>query len=156
MSGASHAPEAFMGLAVCGYPNMFLIAGPNSFNPAGSNPAMKEVQARFIVRCLRWKAEVGTERVEVREGVMEEYRAWLGKRMEETVWMGDEGRGVESWYRHGRTGRVTNPWPVSGGKFRRILRGWKPEDCFDVGVSRFRKEAKAVERTKENSGEFCM
>lgn len=126
--------EAFMGLAVRRYPNAFLIAGPNAFNPAGSNPAMKEAQVEFIVRCLRWKDEVGASAVEVGEGVMAEYRAWLAKRMEGTVWMQSEGRGVESWYRHG-SGKVTNPWPASARRFRRMLRGWSPEDCFEFGVS---------------------
>ena len=33
-------PEAFLGLAIWGYPNLFLIAGPNTSNPSGNNSDM--------------------------------------------------------------------------------------------------------------------
>ena len=118
--------EAFMGLAVHGYPNAFLIAGPNTFNPAGSNPAMKEVQVAYIMRCLHWKAETGASVIEISQEAMAEYRKWLDKKMKQTIWPAS----VDSWYKH-ETGKITNPWPTSARSFARILRG-RPQDSFQA------------------------
>lgn len=115
--------DAYLGLAVPGFPNAFLIAGPNSFNPAGSNPGMKEHQIAFIMACLRWRREIGAPAVEVTEMAMRRYRRWLGEAIEQTVWPA-----VDSWYRH-PSGRVTNPWPASGRSFARMLRR-PPADSF--------------------------
>ncbi|KAK0639923.1 putative monooxygenase [Cercophora newfieldiana] len=120
--------EAFLGVAMHGYPNAFVIAGPNSFNPAGSNPGMKEVQVEFIMRCLKWKGEVGAGAVEVRGEVVEGYKGWLGGRMGGTVWRDSE---VGSWYRHA-SGKVTGPWPASGRRFRKVVRGVSPGEAFEV------------------------
>ncbi|WP_040718712.1 flavin-containing monooxygenase [Nocardia veterana] len=112
-SGAS----AFMGLAVPGFPNVFLLAGPNSFNPAGSNPTMKEYQIDFILRCLRWRQQIGAAAVEVRPEAMAAYREWLDRALAGTVWSAQ----VPNWYRHD-SGAVTNPWPASARTFARMLR----------------------------------
>jgi cation diffusion facilitator CzcD-associated flavoprotein CzcO len=109
--------EAFMGLAIHGYPNLFMIAGPNSFNPAGSNPEMKEVQISYIMRCLRWKNICGATGIEVSHKATVEYQEWLKRRMEKTVWQ----ESVDSWYRH-ESGKITNPWPDSLRVFKRLMR----------------------------------
>lgn len=121
MSGA----EAFMGLAIHGYPNLFMIAGPNSFNPAGSNPEMKEAQIEYIMRCLHWKKDCGALAIEVSQKSTEEYQEWLKKKMKETVWQDS----LTSWYKH-ENGKVTNPWPDSLRRFKRLLRS-KPSHSFD-------------------------
>ncbi|KAK5654033.1 hypothetical protein OQA88_7711 [Cercophora sp. LCS_1] len=118
--------EAFMGLAVHGYPNGFIIAGPNTFNPAGSNPGMKEVQVGYIMRCLRWKEEMGAQTAEVKEEATAEHRQWLDGKMKRTVWPSS----VESWYKH-ESGKVTNPWPCSARRFARMLRR-DPRESFEV------------------------
>ncbi|WP_227982688.1 flavin-containing monooxygenase [Nocardia spumae] len=109
--------QAFMGLAVPGFPNAFLIAGPNSFNPAGSNPGMKEEQIAYIMRCLRWRNRIGAAAIEVRADAMAAYRRWIDEALAATVWSSS----VPSWYKH-HTGAVTNPWPASARTYARMLR----------------------------------
>ncbi|MBR7552406.1 NAD(P)/FAD-dependent oxidoreductase, partial [Mycobacterium tuberculosis] len=77
---------AYLGLAVPGFPNAFLIAGPNTFNPAGSNPGMKEHQIEFVLECLRWRDEVGAPAIAVTPAAMEGYRRRLSGAIAETVW----------------------------------------------------------------------
>jgi cation diffusion facilitator CzcD-associated flavoprotein CzcO len=120
----SEGAEAFLGLAVPGYPSAFLIAGPNSFNPAGSNPGMKERQIAYIMKCLRWRAEVEAAAIEVSGDAMRQYRQWLEQAIAKTVWP-STGAG---WYKH-HSGRVTNPWPASARTFARMLRR-SPADAF--------------------------
>ncbi|MBF6336714.1 NAD(P)/FAD-dependent oxidoreductase [Nocardia abscessus] len=108
---------ALLGVAVPGYPNAFLIAGPNSFNPAGSNPGMKEHQIDYIIRCLRWRDRIGAAAIEVRAAAMRAHQQWIERALAKTVWPAT-GR---SWYKHD-SGRVTNPWPASARTFERALR----------------------------------
>ncbi|WP_327118977.1 NAD(P)/FAD-dependent oxidoreductase [Nocardia sp. NBC_01730] len=108
---------AFIGVAVPGYPNAFLIAGPNSFNPAGSNPAMKERQIDYIIDCLRWRDQTSTAAIEVTERAMRSHQQWLEQAIARTVWP----VAGHSWYKH-PTGRVTNPWPASARTYERTLR----------------------------------
>lgn len=116
-------PEAFFGLAVHRYPNMFMIAGPNSFNPAGSNPEMKEIQVACIMRLLKIKEE-SQSTIEAKQGEVLKYYSWLGKQINKTVWSGPE----DSWYKYDKD-KVTNPWPLSLRAFRRRLSHL--EQCFE-------------------------
>lgn len=108
--------EAFMGVTVHGYLNAFMIAGPNTFKPAGSNPGMKEVQIAYIMKYVRWKMETGAARVEVSQEATVEYQKWLNKKMGRTIWP----TAGDSWYRH-ESGKITNPWPASARTFARML-----------------------------------
>jgi cation diffusion facilitator CzcD-associated flavoprotein CzcO len=119
-SGAS----AFLGVAVPGFPNAFLIGGPNTFNPAGSNPVMKEHQIDYIIRCLRWREQIGAEGIEIDATAMRRYQRWLDHVIDHTVWP----LAGPSWYKH-RSGRVTNPWPASARAFEQFTRR-APEDAF--------------------------
>ncbi|MGN2636893.1 flavin-containing monooxygenase [Nocardia takedensis] len=108
--------EAYMGLAVPGYPNAFLIAGPNSFTPAGSNPTMKQYQIDYIVECLRWREQLDGAAIEVGPVAMAQYQRWLRRALSKTIWTGP----VDSWFKHAN-GRVVNPWPGTTKEFARML-----------------------------------
>ncbi|KAF1929971.1 putative monooxygenase [Didymella exigua CBS 183.55] len=136
--------EAFMGLAIHGYPSLFMIAGPNSFNPAGSNPEMKEVQIEYIIRCMRWKKECGASAIEVNQKATMEYQEWLERKMAKTVWQDL----VDSWYKH-RTGKITNPWPESLRAFKHMLRP-HPSRSFN------RLESHGQSSRESTSSEFDM
>lgn len=126
----SSGAEAFLGLAVHGYPNMFMIAGPNSFNAVGSNTEMEELKIAYIVRCLRWKEDVGTDAIEVAAETTARYQEWVRRKLSKTVWAGP----ADSWYKH-KSGKVTNPWPASVRAFAKKLRG-EPRHSFTMIGSR--------------------
>ncbi|KAJ4332294.1 hypothetical protein N0V95_009692 [Ascochyta clinopodiicola] len=107
--------QAFMGLAVYRFPNLFMIAGPNAFNSAGSHPDMNELQVAYILKCLCWKERIGARAIEVRREAAEGYQAWLEEKLDRTVW----SEQASSWYRH-ESGQVTSSWPASR---RECLRG---------------------------------
>ncbi|WP_433574190.1 flavin-containing monooxygenase [Nocardia brasiliensis] len=120
----SDGATALLGVAVPGFPNMFMVAGPNSFNSAGSNPELKELQVQYILDCLRWRKQVGAAAIEVTERAMARYERWLDRTIASTVWPS-----TPSWFRH-RRGRVTNPWPRSARMYRRMLGNHQPETTF--------------------------
>lgn len=116
--------HAFMGLAVGGFPNVFLIAGPNSFTPAGSNPSMKEHQIAYIMECLRWRESLGAAAIEVSDEAIRRHQRWLDQEIAKSVWPETSS----SWYKHA-SGRVTNPWPGTTRTFGRMLQH-DPAEAF--------------------------
>ncbi|MFG3615995.1 flavin-containing monooxygenase [Nocardia sp. NPDC047654] len=140
---------ALLGVAVPGFPNAFLIAGPNSFNPAGSNPGMKECQIDYIIRCLRWRDRIGATTIEVRASAMRTHQEWIERAVAKTVWPAVG----PSWYKHD-SGRVTNPWPASARTFDRAMRR-PPSESFGTVPSDpatpDRKRPKRVKWTRKSA-----
>jgi cation diffusion facilitator CzcD-associated flavoprotein CzcO len=62
---------AYLGLAVHGFPNYFLVLGPDS--PVGDVAAVVEVQRRCITECLNRMRRDGATRIEVRRSVQQQY-----------------------------------------------------------------------------------
>ncbi|MBF6370798.1 NAD(P)/FAD-dependent oxidoreductase, partial [Nocardia puris] len=109
----------------------YLIAGPHSFTPANSNPALKRHQARYIMRCLELTARLGAP-IEVAPASMANYRRWLNTELARTVWPD----GVPSWFKRRSDGQITNPWPASAREFGRLLDRHHPADTFtEVSVA---------------------
>jgi cation diffusion facilitator CzcD-associated flavoprotein CzcO len=98
--------RAHLGMAVPGFPNMFLIYGPNTNLGSSSIILMMEQQARYIRQVVGELARRGTDRAfEIRRAVEEAYDAEVQARLDDGVWTA-----CESWYRSG-SGRVTTNWP---------------------------------------------
>ncbi|MBF6331829.1 NAD(P)/FAD-dependent oxidoreductase [Nocardia transvalensis] len=125
--------HAFLGLTVRGFPNMYLLAGPNSFNPSGSNPAMKEAQIAYIMKCIRWQKESKGGALEVSAVADARYRQWIQLSLVKTVWPEVK----LSWYRH-PSGRITNPWPGTAHRYERMIRRAKPQGSFIILYRRAR------------------
>lgn len=104
-------PQAFRGVAVTGFPNYFLIMGPNSGLGHSSILFMIECQVRYIRDCLSWLDSGKTDAVEVRADVQDDFNRQLDEAHQRTVWK-DKSRtgGCSSWYVH-PSGRNTAIWP---------------------------------------------
>jgi len=98
--------EAYLGLAVPGFPNFFLLYGPNTNLGHNSIIFMIECQVRYIMRLVReWRAE-GAVLLDVRPAAMDAYEREIEEAMHEMVWES----GCSSWYKN-EAGKVTNNWP---------------------------------------------
>lgn len=106
-----HGPQAYRGVAVAGFPNYFLIMGPNSGLGHNSILFMIEAQVRYIIQCLSWLESGHTDAVEVRAEVQDDFNDLLEETRQRTVWKtaAEEG-GCASWYVHS-SGRNTAIWP---------------------------------------------
>lgn len=109
--------EAYLGTALPGFPNLFLIAGPSTFNPAGSNIAIKESQITLILAALRWREYIGAAAIEPSTTAMNRYRHWLDHAWARSVWP-DSG---PSWYKTPQ-GQLVAPWPSTARAFERAAR----------------------------------
>jgi cation diffusion facilitator CzcD-associated flavoprotein CzcO len=99
-------PEAYLGVTTSGFPNLFMLYGPNT-NGGNSIILMLEFQIEYMLRILRELDEAGVDWVDVRREVMDEYNAWLQKELESIeVWKS----GANDYYRN-EAGRIVTQWP---------------------------------------------
>ncbi len=97
--------EAYLGMTVSGFPNFFMMYGPNTNLGHNSIIFMIECQTHYIVECLRHMDRDGLKSIDVRAEVMASFNEHLQKELERTVWT----RTDHSWYKTKR-GRITNNW----------------------------------------------
>ena len=105
--------EAYLGISVPNFPNLFLLYGPNTNLGHNSIIFMIECQVNHILACLPYIMRNGT--MEVRPEVMAAWTRQLDAAMAGMVW----GNGCQSWYKTA-DGRVTNNWPGPTTLYRRL------------------------------------
>lgn len=100
--------RAYLGMTVPGFPNFFMMYGPNTnLAHGGSLMFQSECQARFIVTALRHMAEQKVDEIECREEIFRAFNAELDQQMERTVWTTPD---VSNWFKNSQ-GRIVNNWP---------------------------------------------
>lgn len=112
---------AYLGMAVPGFPNMFLMYGPNTNTGNTSVIFFHEAQARHIVQAVRLIVRDGAP-LEVRGELSDSYDAEMRRRLATSVWTG-----CRSWYRTA-TGRIVTNWPGMAAEYRRRTRHLRPAD----------------------------
>lgn len=117
------APQAFLGTAVPGYPNLFFIVGPNTGLGHNSIIYMIESQVRYIVDAILTMQRQGLREVRVRDDVTRRYNDRLQRLLQGTVWTSG---GCKSWYLNAE-GRNTTLWPTFTFLFRRRLSRFRPQ-----------------------------
>src|SRR4051794_24763948 len=115
------SPHAYRGTAVPGFPNLFMLLGPNTGLGHSSMVYMIESQVNYVIDALRLMRARGAEEVELRQEALDAYRQELDERMEGTVWM----TGCSSWYLDD-TGRNATLWPDWTFRFRRRTARFDP------------------------------
>jgi cation diffusion facilitator CzcD-associated flavoprotein CzcO len=115
--------SAYLGTVVPGFPNLFVLYGPNTNLGHNSILVMLEAQVGWVVQAVRALAQGRMRELDVRRDVAEAFDAWVQERVSHTVFAG----GCRSWYLT-ESGRNTQNWPASTLTFRRRLRRLRLED----------------------------
>jgi cation diffusion facilitator CzcD-associated flavoprotein CzcO len=105
--------RAWLGMLVPGFPNLFLLNGPNTGLGHNSMVVMIEGQARWAARAIRLLRERGLASLEVRPEAEAAHHRWIERRARGAVW----ATGCRSWYLDAH-GRNTTLWPASATAFR--------------------------------------
>ncbi|NKX86837.1 flavin-containing monooxygenase [Nocardia coubleae] len=100
-------PEAYLGVTVSGYPNLFMIYGPNTGSLTNTIIFLLEKQARYARMAIEYSARSG-KWLDVRKNVQNEYNERLQHRLSQTVFTS----GCAGWY-HTPDGKVVAVWPGS-------------------------------------------
>ncbi len=100
--------RAYLGMTVPGFPNFFMIYGPNTnIVVNGSIIFFSECSVRYIMGCLRLLAETGNATLEPKENVHDSFNVKVDEANKMMAWGAPQ---VTSWYKNAK-GRVSQNWP---------------------------------------------
>jgi cation diffusion facilitator CzcD-associated flavoprotein CzcO len=102
--------SAYLGVTVSGFPNFFILLGPNTGLGHNSVVLMIEAQVGYVINCLKLMHERKVGAMEVRAESQRHFAADIRDRMARTVW---QSGGCRSWYQDTHTGENTTLWPGS-------------------------------------------
>jgi cation diffusion facilitator CzcD-associated flavoprotein CzcO len=105
--------EAYLGIAVSGFPNFFMLYGPNTNLGGNSIIYMLEGQIGYVLAALRALDDEGLDWMDVRPEVQRAFNAWVESASRTSVWQS----GCHNWYTTA-SGRNTNNWPVHTFRYR--------------------------------------
>jgi cation diffusion facilitator CzcD-associated flavoprotein CzcO len=113
---------------VAGFPNLFLLVGPNVGVGHTSMVYMIESQLAYVEDALRIMEEEGLEQLETTPQAQDAYRALIAEKSKDTVWLAG---GCASWYldQHGHN---TTLWPDFTFRFRKLLARLDRENYIGV------------------------
>jgi cation diffusion facilitator CzcD-associated flavoprotein CzcO len=109
--------EAYRGVCVSGFPNFFMLYGPNTNLGSNSIIYMVEQQVRYAVACIEKLLDHSLHSLEVNRDVMRAYNQRMQYELEKTVWVAS----CDSWYKNA-AGKVVNNWPHSALAYRWHMR----------------------------------
>ncbi|MEA2123240.1 MAG: hypothetical protein QOI80_22 [Solirubrobacteraceae bacterium] len=117
----NRSPRAYLGSAVPGFPNMFILLGPNAI---GINSVIfsLEAQIAYVLDALRTMDREGVRRFELRPEALEGYVEEVDRRSAGSVWT--DG-GCTAYYLD-ETGRNFAIYPGFAAGFRRRTRRFDP------------------------------
>ncbi len=109
--------RAYLGLSVPGFPNMFLLYGPNTNGGSGSVVNTLECGIGHVLGALREMERAEASRIEVSRAVAEDFDRELRTALAGTVWQA----GCHNWYVD-ENGNDPNNWPWTWSAYRRRTR----------------------------------
>jgi cation diffusion facilitator CzcD-associated flavoprotein CzcO len=86
--------RSYLGITVSGFPNLFLLMGPNTGLGHNSMIFMIEAQARYAVQAIVAMRRHALAAIDVRPAVEQAFRAEMARKLAGTVWTS----GCRSWY----------------------------------------------------------
>lgn len=109
--------RAHRSVSVKGFPNFFMMYGPNSNLGHSSVIIMIEAQARYITCLLRKARQSNRPTIAVRPDAEAAYNQGIQEALKNTVW----NSGCKSWYKNGQ-GHIFSLWPHTTTRFIREMR----------------------------------
>ena len=121
-------PETYMSVATDGFPNYFMMLGPNAAIGTGTLTTMMEMTGDYIVKCIRKLQKENIRKMEVQKRRVDDFSKIIDNYFKKTVYLDN----CSSWYRSkgGKGDRITGLWPGSALHAMECLRSPRWED-FD-------------------------
>lgn len=117
--------SAYLGVTVSGFPNFFILLGPNTGLGHNSVVLMIEAQVQYVMQCLKLMRQRKMAAMEVRPETQRDFATKTRDRLRRTVW---QAGGCRSWYQDSRTGENTALWPGSVIGYQRAMRSVKASE----------------------------
>jgi len=116
-------PRAYHGIAVPGFPNLFMLYGPNTNQGGNSILLILEAQAQFVASALDALRATGAASIEVTPEAMARYAGELERDLARTVWAG----GCTSYF-HNAAGDIVTQLPRTSGWYREATKDIDHDD----------------------------
>jgi cation diffusion facilitator CzcD-associated flavoprotein CzcO len=117
-------PRAYLGTTIPGFPNLFVVTGPNTGIGHTSAIFVIEAQMEYIRRAMQAVLKGKARSIEVTQAAEESYTQMIHTEMKRTVW--DHG-GCNSWYKS-KSGHVIAMYPGFSFTFRGLAKNFRPAD----------------------------
>ncbi|KAH7397926.1 flavin-binding monooxygenase [Cadophora sp. MPI-SDFR-AT-0126] len=119
-------PETYLTMSTDGFPNFFMMLGPNSAIGSGSLTMMIETEGDYIIKCVRKLQREDYLTMSPKRERVADFSEYTQEYFKGTVYM-DE---CNSWYRSegGKGNRITGLWPGSTLHCLETLRSPRWED----------------------------
>ena len=115
--------EAYLGTTVAGFPNFFMLLGPNTGLGHSSMVYMIESQAQYVLECLRALRERDLRFLDVRPEVQAGFNEAIQAKLGDAVW----SSGCKSWYVDAQ-GKNRTLWPGFTFQFRKATSRLREDD----------------------------
>jgi cation diffusion facilitator CzcD-associated flavoprotein CzcO len=101
--------ESYLGISISGFPNLYLLRGPNTALGHSSTILMSEAQADYALSCIETLRKTGARTMDVRRESQSDFTNALQAEFSQTVW----SSGCTSFHTDNPTGKNTYMWPGS-------------------------------------------
>jgi cation diffusion facilitator CzcD-associated flavoprotein CzcO len=98
---------SYFGICVSGFPNFFMLLGPNTGLGHNSVVIMIEAQVKYIMRCLNFMRQKHLKTIDVKSDAQTNFFRKIQERLKPTVW---QAGGCRSWYQDEK-GQNVSIWP---------------------------------------------
>lgn len=115
---------AHLGTTVHGFPNYFMLVGPNTATGHTSILLYAEPQIEYVLQALQHADRHGLGTLEVRQSAQDAFNARIQERLKTTIWTTG---GCTSWYLNERDG-TSVLWPGFTWSFRKALKRFDHEN----------------------------
>ncbi|ASR01203.1 AMP-binding protein [Gordonia rubripertincta] len=119
----ANGASAYLGMTYPGFPNFFMLFGPNTNSITNTIVFLLERQARYIRMAIDHKERSGDASIEVSTDTYERFQGWLDGKLQQTVFTDS----CPGWYTN-EDGKVTAMWPASHLAYARATADFKPHE----------------------------
>ncbi|MDP1632564.1 MAG: NAD(P)/FAD-dependent oxidoreductase [Caulobacter sp.] len=109
--------EAYLGVTVTGFPNLFMLYGPNTNLGHNSIIVMIEAQVRYLVEAMGELKRRGAKSMAIKPEAFIKFNVELQRDLEDTAWAGS----CSSWYKTA-SGKITNNWSDDTATYMKRMR----------------------------------
>jgi cation diffusion facilitator CzcD-associated flavoprotein CzcO len=125
-----NAPEAYLGITVDNFPNLFLVYGPNTNLNHNSVVSMLEAQHRYISQAVQYIEADESRFLEVDRAVVEKFNAHVQEELQKSAFSSE----CSSWYKN-EDGRVINNWSGTVEEYRSHTHDLQLDDYLQLAES---------------------
>jgi len=118
-------PDAYRGVSVAGFPNLFILLGPNTGQGHTSAILFIEAQVNYTLRCIQELGMREKRYLVIKPEAMERYNQELQNTLHTSVW----AAGCRSWYKT-ESGKIIGIYPGFSFQYMRELKSPRFDDYF--------------------------